>query len=61
MPGAKKSHNKKKPCKKSKKQTVESILKAAEDAKKTSEALNAKGKELGEIAKARRKKYEEKQ
>lgn len=47
--------------KKPKAQTVESILKAAEDAKHTAEALNKRGKELGDIAKEKRKIYEEKQ
>ena len=46
--------------KRKKEQTVESILKAASDAKVTAEALNKKGKELGEVAKAKRATYEAK-
>jgi len=47
--------------KKPRAQTVQSILKAAEDAKHTADELNKRGKELGDIAKDKRKAYDAKQ
>lgn len=42
-------------------QTTASLIKAAEDAKHTADALNKRGKELGDIAKEKKKIYDTKQ
>lgn len=47
--------------KKPRAQTTESLIKAAEDAKHTANALNARGKELGAIAKEKKQIYDTKQ